>query len=136
MARANRTSFRPGNAALHKLKDDLRKLPVTLAHDVAQGTAPALTGKAQSDFDSGRTVYDEPRPTGVDGGFLDLYLTGATKRSLRFSASGRIVRAVLSQRYMKYLIGKYRILPNGPLPVSWSRKIDEVFDREKEKVEL
>lgn len=129
--RPNRTSIRPGNAALSQLKRDLRKMPETLAHDVSQAAAPEMTTLTQQAYTSGQTVYGEPRPLGTDGQPLTLHLTGATQSMLRFAASGRIMRAVLAKPYMRYLIGKYRVLPNGPLPVAWSRRLDETFDRVK-----
>lgn len=126
-----RANIRTGNAALGGLKSRLRALPVTLAHAIAQRAAPALAGLATGAYDGGRTVYGESRPTGVNGQPLDLEETGATRRTVNFSASGRIVRAALGTPYARYLIGKYRILPNGPLPVGWKQRIDDIVHTTK-----
>lgn len=127
MSRSNRK----GNAALSGLKARLRELPRTMADSIAKRVAPDLTGAAVESYDIGRTVYGEARPKGVDGRALDLVESGKTKARVHFKSEGRIVRAVLNTRWAKYLIGKYRILPNGPLPVDWKRHIDHVVHTEK-----
>lgn len=110
-------------SSLKGLKGKLKELPRSVAHDVAQRAAPALTSLTRGAFDSGKSVYGDARPQGADGRPLTLERTGATKASLKFSATGTIVRAVLGPRYAKYLIGKYSILPNGALPAAWSSKL-------------
>jgi hypothetical protein len=85
-----------------------------------------MTTAARSDFDTGRTVYDAPRPRGVDGGELSLVRTGTTRRELRFRQLGTQIRCVLPTRYAKYLIGKYSVLPNGPLPAGWAAKLGDL----------
>jgi|SRR4051812_42776361 hypothetical protein len=122
MARAGKV----GNQAFAGLKKQLRALPTTVAAAVAKEAAPATTGLARAAFNSGKTVYEEPRPLGVDGEPLKLKRTGATERDLLFVSNGTIVRCVLGQPYMKYLVGKYKILPNGALPVGWSRTLDGI----------
>jgi hypothetical protein len=112
--------------SIRALKKRLSELPLSFAHNVSQAAAPAMTDLTEQAFDSGQTVYDEPRPQGVDGGLLTLRATGATKRELRFTAQGTVIRAVLGTRYARYLIGKYGILPNGPIPARWSRKLREL----------
>lgn len=113
-------------ATLNRLKARLRAMPVSLAHDVAKRTAPAVTSLATSAFTSGRTVYDDPRPRGVDGQPLALRRTGDTEKTIRFVSNGRIVRCVLGTRYAKYLIGKYAILPMGRIPARWQARIAEL----------
>jgi hypothetical protein len=108
---------------LNRLKQNLRALPVSLAHDVARRAAPAMTGLATGAYNSGRTVYDAPRPLGVEGNRLSLHRTGATEGTLRFVANGRIVRCVLGTRYAKYLIGKYGVLPMGRIPARWQARL-------------
>jgi hypothetical protein len=88
-----------------------------------------MTSLAETAFNSGRTVYDAPRPVGVDGRPLKLRRTGDTEKTLRFKADGRIVRCVLGTRYAKYLIGKYAVLPMGRMPARWqARLVDLVAD--------
>jgi hypothetical protein len=113
-------------SSIKGLKASLRALPLTVAHGVAQRAAPAMTGLTQQAHASGQTVYGDARPPGVDGRPLTLERTGTTKRTLRFTSAGTIVRCVLGTRYAKYLIGKYGILPNGPLPVGWSARLAEI----------
>jgi hypothetical protein len=110
-----------GNSTLGKLKANLRALPVSIAHEVAASAAPGLTQRTRGAFNSGQTVYGEARPAGVNGEPLSLEQTGATKKTLQFVANGRIVRCVLGTPYAKYLIGKYKVLPNGAMPAEWSR---------------
>jgi hypothetical protein len=110
---------------LQGLRARLRALPVTVAHDVAQRAAPAMTGLTQQAFDSGVTVYGEARPDGATGP-LTLEKTGHTRRTLRFESTGTIVRCVLTAKYQRYLIGKYSVLPNGALPAEWARKLAEL----------
>jgi hypothetical protein len=116
---------------LSKLKRDLRELPLTVAHSVAQRAAPAFTSLSQQAYGGNVSVYGDPRPPGVNGSPLTLERSGATKRQLRFTANGTIVRCVLGTPYAKYLVGKYSILPNGRLPVAWSRKLGELVSQTK-----
>lgn len=111
---------------LFELNRRIRQIPTTLAQEVAADVAPALTTAAQSAYGGGQTVYGEARPAGIAGNSLDLEVTGATRADVKFVAIGTVVRAVLGTRYAKYLIGKYRILPMGALPVAWSRRISEL----------
>lgn len=126
-----------GNQTLGKLKANLRALPISVAHEVAAASAPGLTARTVQAFDAGRTVYGEPRPPAVDGGALSLEQTGAVRKGTQFVANGRIVRCVLLARdkygreYAKYLIGKYKILPNGAMPAEWSRFLAELVERAK-----
>lgn len=122
-----------GPEDIKALKARLRRMPVTLAHAVAQRAAPETTMLTTAAFDSKRTVYGEARPEGVAGP-LTLRKTGATESTLRFVANGTIVRCVLGTRWARYLIGKYRVLPNGGLPVLWRRRLGSIV--EETRVEL
>lgn len=118
-------------ASLKALKQTIRTRPVTIAADVARRAAPAMTGLATDAFASDRTVYGEARPESTHGGSLSLVKSGATRDALRFVSIGTIVRCVLPTKWARYLIGKYGILPNGALPVAWSRKLDQVLSETK-----
>jgi hypothetical protein len=120
-----------GAASMNALKARIRRMPLTVAHAVAQRAAPATTGLTDAAFDSGRTVYGEARPEGADGRPLSLRRTGATRSALRFVANGTIVRCALGTRYARYLIGKYRVLPNGGLPIIWRRRLEAVVAETK-----
>jgi hypothetical protein len=120
-------------SSIKGLKQRMRAMPVTIAADVATRSAPALTTFTTSDFSSGRTVYGETRPAGVNGNALSLVKSGATRDSLRFVAIGTIIRCVLPTRWARYLVGRYQILPNGPLPVGWSRKLAQIVSETEPK---
>lgn len=109
---------------LRDLATRLKSLPVTTAQDVAAKVAPTITDLAQASYSGGQTVYGDPRPAGKFGA-LDLVETGDTQAAVRFVAIGRVVRAVLPTRYARFLVGKYRILPMGALPVAWSEAIGD-----------
>jgi hypothetical protein len=119
-------------STLNRLKKNLRQMPISVAHDVAQRTAPSVTSLTAIAFNSGRSVYGDARPRGEGGRALTLRQTGATEREIRFVANGRIVRAVLTgkdkygRQYAKYLIGKYGILPMGRIPAEWQARIAEL----------
>lgn len=112
-------------SSIRGLKSSLRALPLSVAHSVAQRAAPAMTELTLAADQAKRTVYGEARPAGVNGP-LSLFRTGRTRSTMRFVSNGTIVRCVLGTPYAKYLIGKYSILPNGALPVAWSRKLAEL----------
>ena len=114
-------------SSLRELKANLRALPVSIAHSVAQRAAPVLTALTVQAFDGDQNVYGDARPPSkVDGRALTLERTGATRRTLRFVANGTIMRCVLGTRYARYLIGKYGILPNGALPARWSQRLGQL----------
>jgi hypothetical protein len=117
--------------SIKDLKATMRALPKTLAIDVARRAAPAMTGLTVQAFNSARTVYNEARPSGVDGGQLTLVKSGRTRDALRFISVGTIVRCVLPTKWARFLIGKYGVLPNGALPVAWSRRLTEVVKEAK-----
>lgn len=120
--------------SIRGLKKSLRALPLTVAHDVTQRAAPEMTREAETAFAAGRTVYGRSRPLGVDGDRLSLQKTGAAKRVLRFRSSGTQLRSVIGPNYVRYLIGKYDILPNGPLPTGWSRRLGVIVSETKVKL--
>lgn len=92
-----------------------------LANTIAPKVAQQITARARASFAAGQTVYGDARPTGVAGNKLSLVKSGLAQGSLQFTAVGSVVRAVLSASYVKYLIGKYKILPigNAALPFQW-----------------
>ncbi len=108
------------------MKAALRALPRSVQHHVAQKGAPKLTELTREAFNGNRNVYGDARPAGVDGQPLTLVKSGATASYLKFTANGSIIRAVLGTPYAKYLIGKYGVLPNGAMPVKWSRALAEI----------
>lgn len=112
--------------SLQALKRNLKALPITVSARIAGQAAPAISALAIGGFDSDRTVYDRPRPRGVDGDELSLKRTGATHDALHFIATGRDIRTARLPRYAKYLIGKYDVLPNGPLPARWRERLNTI----------
>lgn len=119
-------------SSLRGLKAQLKAFPVTLRHDVAQKAAPAMTELTQQAYASDTTVYGETRPVSVvDGRALTLDKTGRTRAGLHFVANGTIIRCALPERYTRYLIGKYKILPNGALPAKWAQKLGDIVAVQK-----
>jgi hypothetical protein len=115
-----------GVRSIRALQRALKRMPITTSARIAARYAPVATQLAQDAHGYGRTVYGTPRPRGVDGQALTLERTGAAKRALQFVATGRDVRIPVMPRYVKYLIGTYRILPNGPLPAEWRERITRI----------
>lgn len=113
---------------LSKLSKRLKGVPLVVVHDVANRAAPTISEKARNAFTAGVTVYGNPRPRSVDNEPLSLYKTGATFSKLRFTVTGTIIRCDISHagRHAKYLIGKYRILPMGRMPVAWTQAIRQI----------
>jgi hypothetical protein len=122
-------SLRGDPRHLRELAKKLRTIPKVVAQDVARAVAPELTVLAAGAYTTGRTVYGDARPAGSSGNALDLVETGATLSTVRFVANGTIVRCVLGTRYARFLVGRYRILPMGNLPVAWSARIGETARR-------
>lgn len=112
--------------SINSLKRALRNAPITSVARIAARAAPAMSELAQGALASGQTVYDRPRPRGVDGQELSLVRTGATRDALRFVATGRDIRTATLPRYARYLIGKFDLLPNGPLPQSWRDRLRQL----------
>lgn len=97
---------------------------------VAQAVAPDLTASARSAYSAGRTVYGEARPRGVNGQPLSLVRSGETLANTQFRAIGDVVRCFFSADYVRFLIGKYKILPSGRQspPVAWKDQIRRRFE--------
>lgn len=110
---------------LRSFAQKLKALPITLAAEVATDAAPAMTELTQQAYSSGRSVYGEARPAGVNGQPLTLHKTGATQAGLHFIRIGTIVRCVLPNSYQRYLI-RYGLLPNGGMPSAWRAKLDQI----------
>jgi hypothetical protein len=108
------------------LKKSLRKLPITASARIASRAAPAMSSLAGGSYDAGQTVYGRPRPLSVDGKPLDLHRTGASRRAMNFIPTGRDIRTARLPEYTRYLIGRYSVLPNGPLPVAWRERLTQI----------
>ena len=120
------TALKGDLRSLESLKRALRKLPITASARIAARAAPVITALAGGAYDSGTTVYGRPRPLGVDGKALSLERTGASRRAMAFIATGRDIRTARLPRYTRYLIGKYDVLPNGPLPAEWRARMTDI----------
>lgn len=115
-----------GLRSIRALQNSLRRMPITAAARIAQRYAPEASRLARGAHDGGRTAYGSARPRAVSGAALTLNRTGATRAALSFIATGRQVRLTRLPRYAKYLIGKYDLLPNGPLPQAWRERITRI----------
>ncbi len=115
--------MRGNPASLREFGKRLRALPIKTAQAVATRVAPTLSDATRAAYSSSADVYGAARVPSVSGAPLTLVRSGATQASLRFVSIGTQVRCSLGTPYAKYLIGKYRILPNGPLPTAWGAQI-------------
>lgn len=134
---------------------------IDVQNEIAAAVAKELDTVSKAEFAAGQTVYDEPRPLGVQGNQLALvsgsplpkygpYVKKKPHRSrgiyaprgsggkgeesgkhvrdtIGFVANGRIVRASLPQRYARYLIGKYQVLPMGGIPPKWRETVARII---------
>lgn len=118
---------RTGIDSMNRLKAAIKDLPIRIRSAVAQDAAGVLNNEMRSAFNSGRTVYDTPRPLSVNGAPLTLVKTGATRSALFFVVIGTILRAQLGTKYGKYLVGKYGVMPQS-LPAAWRAKLTQIVD--------
>lgn len=126
-----RSGVRRIGKSLRDIQADIAKQAMSVAHDIAQRTAPALTALARGAYQSGRNVYGDARPSSVTGNALTLMDSGDTFRDLRFRVSGTVMWCDLGTPYAKYLIGRYKVLPIGDrtaIPVDWARTIRAITD--------
>lgn len=114
-----------GITSMNRLRSSIKALPLRIRSAVAKDAEAILTREVQDDYDAGRTVYDTPRPSSVSGAPLTLKQSGKTRGALAFVAIGTIVRAQLGTRYAKYLVGKYKILPQS-LPAAWRALLEKM----------
>lgn len=114
--------------SLASLRRVLAKLPLTVSANIARRAAPDVSTLARDAYDSGRTVYGQSRPKGVDGDTLDLVRTGASRRATQFTAEGTQMRTYVLPKYTKYLISRYQVLPPGkaPIPQAWRDRITAI----------
>lgn len=124
-------NMRQGIDSMNRLKRSIADLPLRIRTAVAKDAAEVLNMELRSDFDSGKTVYDTPRPLSVTGKPLTLVKTGKTRAALQFVVIGTILRAQLGAKYARYLVGKYKILPQS-LPAAWRAKLQKIVDEFRE----
>lgn len=116
-------------SSLRDLARTLSKISTVTAARVAERGAPVITAMAGSSYDAGKTAYDEARPLGVSGNTLDLVVSSKTRDAMRFVATGTRIRCVLGPRWAKYLVGKYKVLPQS-LPEKWSKALADIANEE------
>ena len=126
-------SYKRAAYGIQKLKDNLKAAPASIATAVASQAAPVITTFADAAYDSGRTVYGDARKLSVDGRTLKLYRKGKARADLRFVSIGTDMRCYFKQPYVKYLIGKYTILPSGnqAMPMAWRENLDTITQQVK-----
>jgi hypothetical protein len=102
-----------------------REVAVLAAREIA----PAVSSLARSEFDGGSDVYGSARRLGKHGNKLSLRKSGAAYDSLTFAAFGTRIRSQLAADHVKYIIGKYVILPRGNerMPDSWLSAIARIM---------
>lgn len=112
------------------VESKLTKLTPKVEQEAALVLARLFSRLAREAFARGEDVYGKPRPPGVAGNMLDLVATGLTSGSIGFEARGNRVRSTISNaNYVRFLIGKYRILPNGRLPDAWVQEANRTIQR-------
>jgi hypothetical protein len=115
-----------GLRTLNGLKRALRKLPITATARIAARAAPEMSALSRGAYNAGQTVYGSARPLSVEGKPLDLVRTGKSRDAMAFIATGRDIRTARLPEYTRYLIGKYDVLPNGPLPTLWRERMTAI----------
>jgi hypothetical protein len=121
-----------GTVHLLAINRRLQAEPKEAAIKIAARAASEITRLAQESYDSGQTAYGDARKQGVRGP-LTLVKSGWTRANVRFvSDGGSKIRCSLGKPYVKYLIGKYTILPSGnqALPWAWQVAIDKIAREE------
>jgi hypothetical protein len=121
-----KAGLRGNPGLLRQLGATMRALPQAVQLEAARAVAPVATELTSSAFDGGQTVYGNARPAGVDGGALSLVKTGSARASLKFTADGSAIRCNLGPKHLRYLIGKYKVLPNNRIPFAWRRQFSDV----------
>ncbi len=144
--------------SMHDLQQQINGLTLSrstvFTAKIAASVASALTTLARDAFAAGVSVYDDPRTHHAgkgrkfkgrkyhgrkEGGKrkgetpLTLVQTGKVRGHVQFKTDGtRRVRAELSTKYARYLIGKYGVLPNGraAMPSKWSRVVRDITAHE------
>jgi hypothetical protein len=122
------TNMQRGLDTIAKFRAKVRALPLTLRAEVAKAGEVAITALLRDDFAAERTAYGTQRPLSVHSDKLSIVKSGATKRDLKFVAIGSILRVHLGQRYDRYLIGKYKVLPISTIPAKWQEALMRVVD--------
>jgi hypothetical protein len=135
MGVAVKAGVRKTKGSIDKIVASYKELTTSMRHTVARESAPRVTTLADRNFDASLTVYDQSRSSmkWAAGKQLSLHKTGLTRNTLRFQESGTLVRCVLAKNYMRYLIGKYEILPPGNkyIPPKWRAAIDSIVRKVK-----
>jgi len=118
-----------GAASLAKFSADLRRLPTTVAIQVAKAAAPAITALAKESYDASTDPYGAPwAPSKKTGKRVTLRKSGALERRVYYVAIGTKLRVALGVDYAKYQIGKRPVFPkqNGLLPLAYSAELARV----------
>lgn len=97
--------------SLSQFSNDLRKLPLKVAQQVATSAAPAITKLAERSFAASEDPYHNRWKLSVKGQAVTLDKTGALKRQIRYVAIGTKLRVKLGVAYAKYQIGKRPVYP-------------------------
>ena len=118
-----------GSETIKGINKRLARLKVEVAQQIAREAAGQISAMARASYDAGMTCYNEARPTGKHGA-LSLVDSGFTEGAIGFTSDGGTkIRCMLGRSYCKYLVGKYRILPMGMIPLAWSDAIAEITIR-------
>ena len=118
---------------IRRMRRDMEALSVDAARQVADRGATELTAQARAAFSSGQSVYGVGRSvTLVDTGNVRDTIAATTdgQRYIRFPMAPDTSRRVASKGpYMRYLIGRYGILPSGTgqeMPHTWHASMEVI----------
>lgn len=116
--------------SLRSYAKTLEQLPRVAAIKVAERGAGVISTAARDSFDSGRTADDRSRPLGTSGNEVDLVQSGDLRATaLRFLHDGTTrIRAALTKRYHRVMVGRFGVLPGARLPARWRRLLGLTAD--------
>lgn len=109
--------------------EKLRRLPRTIAIEVAKEAAPILTEAARATFDKSQDAYGVDWDPGVNGQTVTLVKSGSLKAGLYYVAIGTKLRVRLPVSYAKYQVGKRPVHPRQgeALPLAFSEALSKVL---------
>jgi hypothetical protein len=97
--------------SLHSFANDLRRLPLVVAHKVAAAAAPVITELARATFEKSETPEGVGWKPGTDWQKVTLRKSGDLARHLVYVAIGAKLRVALGVAYAKYQIGRRPVFP-------------------------
>ncbi len=110
-------------ASLTQFQQDLRRLPTTVAIEVAAKAAPVLTALVHETFNASEDAYGGLWAPGFDGRKVTLRKSGGLYANVAYTAVGTKIRLRLGVKYARFQVGKRPVAPRGGLPVAYSQAL-------------